>query len=80
MNAFARAINSGESYRAIHRLRRADGEYLWYHSMGEPLRDPYGKIIQWYGLSELTLESLQRREERWAIVTSLARVHGSADR
>src|SRR5271170_2425267 len=49
--AFDRAIGSGESYSAIHRLRRADGEYRWHHSMGEPLRDPQGKIIQWYGLA-----------------------------
>ncbi len=51
VKTFARAISTGESYRAIHRLRRADGEYRWYNSMGEPLRDPQGKIIQWYGLS-----------------------------
>ncbi|MFI5248081.1 MAG: sensor histidine kinase, partial [Nitrospirales bacterium] len=49
--AFDRAISSGESYSAIHRLRRADGEYRWHHSMGEPLRDPGGKIVQWYGLA-----------------------------
>jgi PAS domain S-box-containing protein len=51
VRAFARAISSGGSYRAIHRLRRAGGEYRWHHSMGEPLRDSHGKIIQWYGLT-----------------------------
>ena len=25
--------------------------YRWHHSLGEPLRDPHGKIIQWYGLA-----------------------------
>ena len=49
--AFDRAISSGESYSAIHRLRRADGVYRWHHSMGEPFRDPQGNIIQWYGLA-----------------------------
>ena len=49
--AVARAFGSGQSYSAIHRWRRADGEYRWYQSMGEPLRDPHGKIIQWYGLA-----------------------------
>jgi PAS domain S-box-containing protein len=49
--AVARAFGSGELYSVIHRLRRADGEYRWHHSMGEPLRDPHGKIIQWYGLA-----------------------------
>jgi PAS domain S-box-containing protein len=38
--AFFRAIETGESYNVIHRYRRADGEYRWHHSMGEPLRDP----------------------------------------
>ena len=49
--AFDRAISSGESYSAIHRLRGAAGEYRWHHSMGEPLRDLHGTIVQWYGLA-----------------------------
>ncbi len=48
--AFFRAIETGESFSAIHRVRRADGEYRWHQAVGEPLRDPHGKIIQWYGL------------------------------
>jgi C4-dicarboxylate-specific signal transduction histidine kinase len=48
---FFRAIETGDSFNSIHRTRRADGEYRWHHVMGEPLRDPHGKIIQWYGLS-----------------------------
>ena len=60
--AFARAISSGESYSAIHRVRRADGEYRWHHSMGEPLRDPQGKIIQWYGLS-IDIDERKRAED-----------------
>jgi PAS domain S-box-containing protein len=49
--AFFRSIQTGESFNSVHRLRRADGEYRWHHVRGEPLRDPDGKIIQWYGLS-----------------------------
>jgi PAS domain S-box-containing protein len=49
--AFFRSMQTGESFSAVHRLRRADGEHRWHHAMGEPLRDPEGKIIQWYGLS-----------------------------
>src|SRR3984885_7332198 len=59
---FARAISSGESYRAIHRLRRADGEYRWHHAMGEPLRDPRGTIIQWYGLT-IDIDERKRAED-----------------
>jgi PAS domain S-box-containing protein len=48
---FARALETGGLFDVINRWRRADGEYRWHHTMGEPLRDPDGKIIQWYGLS-----------------------------
>jgi len=60
--AFFRAIETGDSFSAIQRLRRADGEYRWHHSMGEPLRDPGGKIIQWYGLS-MDIDERKRAED-----------------
>jgi PAS domain S-box-containing protein len=60
--AFARAIETGESLDTTHRLRRADGEYRWHHAMGEPLRDPGGKIIQWYGLS-VDIDERKRAED-----------------
>ena len=60
--AFALALETGESYSAINRLRRADGEYRWHHTMGEPLRDPQGKIIQWYGLS-IDVDERKRAED-----------------
>ena len=49
--AFYHAIQTGTSYEAVHRLRRADGEYRWHHARGEPLRDRQGRIVQWYGVS-----------------------------
>jgi len=60
--AFFRAIETGESYNVIHRYRRADGEYRWHHAMGEPLRDPEGKIIQWYGIS-VDVDERKRAED-----------------
>jgi PAS domain S-box-containing protein len=60
--AFVRAIETGESFGTAHRLRRADGEYRWHHAMGEPLRDPQGKIIQWYGLS-IDIDERKRAED-----------------
>jgi PAS domain S-box-containing protein len=59
---FGQAISSGESYSAIHRLRRADGEYRWHHAMGEPLRGSDGKIIQWYGLT-IDIDERKRAED-----------------
>jgi PAS domain S-box-containing protein len=62
VKAFARAIETGESYSTISRLRRADGEYRWHQTMGEPLRDPQGKIIQWYVLS-IDIDERKRAED-----------------
>jgi PAS domain S-box-containing protein len=61
--AFFRSVQTGESFNAIHRLRRVDGEYRWHHARGEPLRDPEGKIIQWYGLS-IDIDERKRAEDR----------------
>jgi PAS domain S-box-containing protein len=62
--AFYHAIQTGTSYQAVHRLRRAaDDEYRWYHARGEPLRDRQGNIIHWYGLS-VDVEERQQAEDR----------------
>jgi len=49
--AFYHSIQTGESYQAVHRLRRADGQYRWHQQRAEPLRDRQQRIIQWYGVS-----------------------------
>jgi PAS domain S-box-containing protein len=61
--ALLRATDTGESFSVMHRLRRADGEYRWHHAMAEPLRDPEGRIIQWYGLS-MDIDDRKRAEDR----------------
>jgi PAS domain S-box-containing protein len=61
--AFYHAIQTGTSYQVVHRLRRADGEFRWYHVRGEPLRDPQGRIIQWYGLS-IDINEAKKAEDR----------------
>jgi PAS domain S-box-containing protein len=60
--AFLRAIETGGSYNVIHRVRRSDDEPRWFQTRGEPLRDPDGKIIQWYGLS-VDIDERKRAED-----------------
>jgi len=62
-SAFYHAIQTGTSYQTVHRLRRADGEFRWYHVRGEPLRDRQGRIIQWYGLS-VDIDEAKKAEDR----------------
>src|SRR5258708_32121840 len=78
LKAFQHAIEAGTSYETVHRVRRADGEFRWHHTRGEPMRDLEGRIIQWYGLtidaveankSEMLLricESILRAEKRYS--------------
>ncbi|HEY6834198.1 MAG TPA: PAS domain-containing protein [Pseudolabrys sp.] len=61
--AFSDAIQTGTSYQAVNRLRRADGEYRWHHTRAEPLRDRQGRIIQWYGLS-VDIDEAKKAEDR----------------
>src|ERR1700678_1596112 len=60
--AFSRAIKTGETYNVTYRVRRADGEYRWQQTRAEPLRDPQGKIIQWYGFS-IDIDEGKRAED-----------------
>jgi len=60
--ALLRAMDTGESFSVTHRLRRANGEYRWHHAMAEPLCDPQGRIIQWYGLS-VDIDDRKRAED-----------------
>src|SRR5262245_34143879 len=42
---------SGEAGEVEARLKRFDGEYLWFLFRAEPRRDATGKIFQWYGIN-----------------------------
>ena len=61
--AFYRAVQTGASHEAVHRVRRSDGEYRWHHTRAEPLRDEQGSIVQWYGVS-VDIDERKKAEER----------------
>jgi PAS domain S-box-containing protein len=62
LNAFYHAMQTGTSYQALSRLRRADGEYRWHQVRAQPLRDREGRIVQWYGLS-IDIDERKRAEQ-----------------
>jgi len=58
-----RSLETGEPFDIDHRLRRADGEYRWFHIRGLPLRDTEGRVVRWYTL--LTdIDERKRAEEK----------------
>jgi PAS domain S-box-containing protein len=76
--AFFHSIQTGEPYEAVHRLRRADGQYRWHHARGEPLRDKQQRIIQWYGLTVDINEGKTAENELRATQALLARASQAA--
>ncbi|PWT80566.1 MAG: hypothetical protein C5B57_12015, partial [Blastocatellia bacterium] len=56
------SATTGSSYDDIYKLRRADGQYRWIHSVGEPFYDAEGRIAHWYGLI-IDIDDLKRTEE-----------------
>jgi PAS domain S-box-containing protein len=60
--AFYHAIQTGSAFQAVYRIRRADSEFRWHHTTGEPLRDRQGRIVQWYCLS-VDVDEAKRAEQ-----------------
>jgi PAS domain S-box-containing protein len=53
------SVATGQLFEDEARFRTAaDGEYRWFLVRGVPLRDPHGKIAQWYG----TLTDIEERK------------------
>ncbi len=48
IDAWARAVETGQPVEHEHRTRRADGVYRWHQFRGVPQRDAEGRIIRWY--------------------------------
>ena len=55
------SATTGSSYADEYRLRRADGQYRWIQSVGEPFHDMEGRIANWYGLV-IDIEDRKRAE------------------
>jgi len=56
------SLKTGEPFRHIHRLRRADGIYRWHAASGDAHRDSNGQIARWYGGS-FDIDDVKRGEE-----------------
>jgi len=73
------ALETGEPFAVEHRLRRADGTYLWHLGQALPLRED-GRIIKWFGTctdfdeQKRTLDALHESDERLKFALSAARM------
>ncbi len=73
-----RCLATGDSFAMRYRLLRADGMYRWMSGRAEPMRDPDGHIVQWFGLCHdihdqvQAEEGLRRTAEKLAQATQAA--------
>src|ERR1700722_10884023 len=56
------AVETGTPYENIERVRRENGEYRWFLSRAQPLRDEHGDIVKWYG-TDTDIEDQKRAED-----------------
>ena len=70
LEAWNRAVNTGEVYQIEHRVHMADGSFRWHLSRGIPVHDEMGSLIKWYGTAtdigdfKQIQETLMQREQR----------------
>ena len=51
IDAWKRALETGQPFDFENRGRRTDGVYRWFHVRARPMRDAEGRIVSWYVLA-----------------------------
>jgi PAS domain S-box-containing protein len=72
MRVWKQSLETGEPFQFEHRLRRADGQYIWHLTRAQPLRDKRGKITLWIG-STTDIEDVRRARKLEANTARLMR-------
>src|SRR5882672_7891022 len=63
LESWQKAVSTGIPFETEARFRSADGEYRWFLTRANPLRDKTGRIVKWYG-TNIDIEYLKRTERR----------------
>lgn len=71
--ALIEASHTGNAFRILHRLRRADGEYRWMEARADALKDENGAVVCWYGIDFDVHEQVQLQEANLHAKTKLAK-------
>ncbi len=72
---FRHSLETGELWEDTFPLRSRDGDYRWFLSRAEPIRDEQGAISQWFGTNT---DITEQREQAEQIKLLLAEVNHRA--
>jgi two-component system CheB/CheR fusion protein len=70
-DVWADALKSGTPFKHQHRIRHHSGDYRWFLVRGEPLRDPQGRVSQWFGAVTDIHDLIQLQERQSVLVAEL---------
>jgi PAS domain S-box-containing protein len=70
---WAEALETGDTYEAEFRLRRADGVWRWHIARAVPIKGEFGQVVRWIG----TNTDIQDQKE---IAEALADVNATLER
>jgi PAS domain S-box-containing protein len=76
LDAWARAVATGEPYQIEYRFRRSDGAYEWFLGRALPVRDEAGRVIRWLGTCTNIDEQVRTAQ---ALVEKEAYIRGVLD-
>ena len=63
LESWQKSVSTGIPFETEARFRRSDGEYRWFLTRANPLRDKTGRIVKWYG-TNIDIENLKRTEAK----------------
>src|SRR5262249_48375215 len=63
LESWQKSVSTGIPFETEARFRSADGEYRWFLTRANPVRDKTGRIVKWYG-TNIDIENLKRTEGR----------------
>jgi PAS domain S-box-containing protein len=56
------SLATGESFEMVFPLRGADGRFRRFLTRGHPMKDPQGRVVQWFG-TNTNVDELKRTED-----------------
>jgi PAS domain S-box-containing protein len=63
LESWQKSVATGMPFETEARFRRPDGDYRWFLTRANPLRDKTGRIVKWHG-TNIDIENLKRTESR----------------
>jgi PAS domain S-box-containing protein len=74
------AFDAGMPWEDTFPLRSRTGEYLWFLSRAQPIRDAHGAVTRWFGTNTDITEEIERAAERERFIERERQLRAEAER